>query len=84
MVILYFLQSVEGLFFKPKYLANIYCTCFNFIAVLFLFLSSPWGSVYPRTKAHLDQNLLPTYMSSLDGALTQVFILSVEDWQPLH
>ena len=24
----------------------IYCTCFNFTAVLFLFLSSPWGSVY--------------------------------------
>ena len=22
------------------------CTCFNFTAVLFLFLSSPWGSVY--------------------------------------
>ena len=35
------LAPVEGLFFKPKY-----CTCFNFIAVLFLFLSSPWGSVY--------------------------------------
>ena len=25
---------------------QLYCTCFNFIAVLFLFLSSPWGSVY--------------------------------------
>ena len=50
-VILYFcihfhLAPVEGLFFKPKYRANILCICFNFIAVLFLFLSSPWGSVY--------------------------------------
>ena len=40
------LAPVEGLFFKPKYRANILCICFNFIAVLFLFLSSPWGSVY--------------------------------------
>ena len=50
-VILYFcihfhLAPVEGLFFKPKYRANILCICFNFIAVVFLFLSSPWGSVY--------------------------------------
>ena len=50
-VILYYcihfhLATVEGLFFKPKYRANILCICFNFIAVLFLFLSSPWGSVY--------------------------------------
>ena len=34
------------MFFKPKYRAKILCICFNFIAVLFLFLSSPWGSVY--------------------------------------
>ena len=45
-VILYFcihfhLAPVEGLFFKPKYRANILCICFNFIAVLVLFLSSP-------------------------------------------
>ena len=40
------LAPVEGLFFKPKYRANILCICFNFNAVLFLFLSSPWGSVY--------------------------------------
>ena len=50
-VILYFcihfhLAPVEGLFFKPKYRANILCICFNFIAVSFPFLSSPWGSVY--------------------------------------
>ena len=40
------LAPVEGLFFKPKYRANILCICFHFIAVSFLFLSSPWGSVY--------------------------------------
>ena len=55
-VILYFcihfhLAPVEGLFFKPKYRANILCICFNFIAVLFLFLSSPWGSVYGFLKS---------------------------------
>ena len=60
-VILYFcihfhLAPVEGLFFKPKYRANILCICFNFIAVLFLFLSSPWGSVYRFCTVSFDSN----------------------------
>ena len=59
-VILYFcihfhLAPVEGLFFKPKYRANILCICFNFIAVLFLFLSSPWGSVYRFCTVSCDR-----------------------------
>ena len=59
-VILYFcihfhLAPVEGLFFKPKYRANILCICFNFIAVLFLFLSSPWGSVYRFCAEYLPR-----------------------------
>ena len=32
--------------FSKRNIGRIYCTCFNFTAVLFLFLSSPWGSVY--------------------------------------
>ena len=50
------LAPVEGLFFKPKYRANILCICFNFIAVLFLFLSSPWGSVYRFCTVSFDSN----------------------------
>ena len=42
---IHFLLAPVGLFFKPKYRA-IYCTYFNFTAVVFPFLSSPWGSVY--------------------------------------
>ena len=43
----FLLAPVEGLFlfFKLKY-RQIYCTCFNFTAALFLFLSSPWGLAY--------------------------------------
>ena len=41
----HYLAPVEGLFFKPKYRA-IYCTSFNFTAVVFPSLSSPRGSVY--------------------------------------
>ena len=50
------LAPVEGLFFKPKYRANILCICFNFIAVLFLFLSSPWGSVYRFCTVSYENN----------------------------
>ena len=35
-------QYIENIY---RNIGQIYCTCFNFIAVLFLFLSPPWGSV---------------------------------------
>ena len=41
------LNWLEGLYFKPKYRANmLFLFYFHVIAVLFLFLSLPWGSVY--------------------------------------
>ena len=36
----------------------IYCICFNFMVVLFPFLSSPWGSVYHLLYAILSFLLL--------------------------
>ena len=39
---------------QNEYRANILCICFNFIAVLFLFLSSPWGSVYRFCTVYFD------------------------------
>ena len=50
------LAPVEGLFFKPKYRANILCICFNFIAVLFLFLSSPWDQSTVFSIVSFDSN----------------------------
>ena len=42
--------SVETFCFSNRNIKQIYCTCFNFTAVLFPFLSSPW--VFYRVFLH--------------------------------
>ena len=90
-VILYFcihfhLAPVEGLFFKPKYRANILCICFNFIAVVFLFLSSPWGSVSRFCTVKLNiafyncRCCLVVYNKQLLQPLKSVY----SQWRPLE
>ena len=43
---IHFLLALWKVCFSNRNIEQIYCTCLNFTAVLFLFLSSPWGSVY--------------------------------------
>ena len=78
-VILYFcihfhLAPVEGLFFKPKYRANILCICFNFIAVSFLFLSSPWGSVYRFCEIKLVNPIKSTLLPHANHRTKESFV----------
>ena len=40
------LDQLKSILCKKTAVQLYNCTCFNFIAVLFLFLSSSWGSVY--------------------------------------
>ena len=57
-----FLTPVEGFLFQTEISGKIFCSCFNFTAVLFLFLSSPWGSVYRFLHVYDLQRLLLTLM----------------------